>query len=144
MMYTTTIQEMIDKHGYEVITEESLDKFQRENKEVVLFFTENGNNYPESNDVAIILPELMKAFDGLITPAVVNRESERPLQRKYRFKGYPALVFLRDGQYVGTISKVRDWLEYIDEFKTMLKTDPTPPPAFDLDNICPGSVPAKV
>ncbi|MDQ6980111.1 MAG: hydrogenase [Ghiorsea sp.] len=143
-MYTPLIDEMIEKHGYPVLTEESLQAFQEEHKNVVLFFTENANNYPESNDVAIILPEILKSFEKVLTPAVISRESERPLQRKYRFKGYPALVFLRDGEYVGTISKVRDWLEYIDEFKTMLATTPTPPPAFDLDNVCPGSAPAKV
>ncbi|MDQ6983899.1 MAG: hydrogenase, partial [Ghiorsea sp.] len=126
-MYTPLIDEMIEKHGYPVLTEESLQGFQEEHKNVVLFFTENANNYPESNDVAIILPEILKSFEKVLAPAVVSRESERPLQRKYRFKGYPALVFLRDGEYVGTISKVRDWLEYIDEFKTMLATTPTPP-----------------
>jgi len=142
-MYTPLIDEMIEKYEYPVLTEEALEAFQKEHHDVVLFFTENANNYPESNDVAIILPEIMKSFEGRIAAAVVSRESERPLQRSYRFKGYPALVFLRDGEYVGTISKVRDWLEYIDEFKTMLATTPTPPPAFDLDNICPGSTPAK-
>ena len=142
-MYTPLIDEMIEKYGYPVLTEESLESFQKEHKDVVLFFTENANNYPESNDVAVILPEILKSFEGRLTPAVINRKSERPLQRKYRFKGYPALVFLRDGEYVGTISKVRDWLEYIDEFKTMLATAPTPPPSFDLDKICPGSAPAK-
>jgi len=143
-MYTPLIEEMIETHSYPIVTEESLESFQKQHKNVILFFTENGNNYPETNDVAIILPELMKRFKGILVAAVVSRESERPLQRKYRFKGYPALVFLRDGEYVGTISKVRDWLEYIDEFKIMLATAPTPPPAFDLDRICPGSAPAKV
>jgi len=142
-MYAPLIDQMIADFGYPVVTEESLKDFEKQHKDVVLFFTKNANNYPESNDVAIILPELMKVFDGQIKAAVVSRESERPLQRKYRFKGYPALVFLRDGEYVGTISKVRDWSEYIAEFKTMLTTKPTPPPAFDLDHICPGSAPAK-
>lgn len=142
-MYTPLIEEMIETYGYPIVTEESLGSFQKKHKDVVLFFTENGNNYPETNDVAIILPELMKKFEDVLVAAVVSRESERPLQRKYRFKGYPALVFLRDGEYVGTISKVRDWLEYMDEFKSLLATAPTSPPAFDLDTICPGSAPVK-
>jgi hydrogenase-1 operon protein HyaE len=143
-MYTPLIEEMIEKHGYPVLTEESLESFQKEHKDVVLFFTENANNYPESNDVAVILPEILKKFEGKLTAAVISRESERPLQRKYRFKGDPALVFLRNGEYVGAITKVRDWLEYIDEFKAMLAKEPSAPPAFDLDKVCPGSAPAKV
>ncbi len=143
-MYTPLIEAMIENYGYPVLTEESLPAFTEKHKDVVLFFTENANNYPESNDVAIILPEIMKHFEDRLVAAVVSRESERPLQRKFRFKGYPALVFLRDGEYVGAITKVRDWLEYIDEFKAMLDKAPTPPPAFDLDHVCPGSAPAKV
>ncbi|MDQ7005456.1 MAG: hypothetical protein Q9N67_11280 [Ghiorsea sp.] len=88
-MYTPLIDEMIEKHGYPVLTEETLQSFEKEHKDVVLFFTENANNYPESNDVAIILPEILKAFKDRVAPAVISRESERPLQRKYRFKGYP-------------------------------------------------------
>jgi len=140
-MYTPLIDEMIEKYAYPIVTEESVDAFQSANEHVVLFFTENGNNYPEANDVAVILPELMKLYKDKLVAAVVHRESERPLQRRYRFKGYPALVFLRDGEYLGTISKVRDWAEYIDEFDTLLAAQPSLPPAFDLDNICPGSAP---
>jgi len=143
-MYTPIVDEMIEKYAYPVVNEESLETFQSENEQVVLFFTENGNNYPETNDVAIILPELMKRYKGRLAAAVVHRESERPLQLRYRFKGYPALVFLRRDEYLGTISKVRDWKEYIDEFDAMLAAEPSAPPAFDLDNICPGSAAVKV
>ncbi len=142
-MYTPLIDEMIEKYSYPVVTEESLNDFQENNKDVVLFFTENGNNYPETNDVAVILPELMKSYKGRLEAAVVDRESERPLQRRYRFKSYPALVFLRHGEYLGSISKVRDWKEYLDEFDTILAAEPTAPPAFDLNKVCPGSAPVQ-
>lgn len=141
-MYSPLIENMIETYGYPVVTEEDIDVFLDGNEQVVLFFTENANNYPESNDVAIILPELMKVFGGHLVAAVVHRESERPLQRRYRFRGYPALVFLHNGQYLGAITKVRNWTEYLDEFKDILASDVSEPPAFDLDKICPGSATA--
>jgi len=141
-MYSPLIENMIEMYGYPIVTEDNIDVFLNENEQVVLFFTENANNYPESNDVAIILPELMKVFKDHLAAAVVHRESERPLQRRYRFRGYPALVFLCNGQYLGAITKVRDWTEYLDEFKTIFDSEVSEPPAFDLDKICPGSATA--
>ena len=141
-MYSPLVQKMIDRHGYPIINEENVDNFLQEHEYAVLFFTENPKNFPESNDVAVILPELMQAFGGRIAVGVVGRDCERPLQARFRFKGYPALVFLRSGGYLDVITKVHNWSEYTEEVDRILKLEAGEPPAFDLSTICPGSAAA--
>ena len=86
----------------------------------------------ESADVAVILPELVKAFDGVFAPAVVARPAERKLQARFRFAAFPALVFLRDGLYLGAITRVLDWADYLTEIAEILGREPSDPPPFRL------------
>jgi hydrogenase-1 operon protein HyaE len=92
----------------------------------------------ESADVAVILPEILKQFKGRLTPALVERNAERALQRRYRFNAFPALVFLKGAGYLGTICRVLDWQDYLAEIATVLAREPSEPPPFEF----PGCVPS--
>lgn len=96
------------------------DSFLEGPGDAVLFFTEEPKKYPESADVAVILPELMKAFPGRFRAAVIARESERELQKRFGFARWPALVFVRAGDVVGTITGVHDWEEFVGAVGKML------------------------
>ena len=69
--------------------------------------------FPESHDVAVILPELVKAFSGRLQAAVIRKAIERELQARFRFTGWPSLVFLRSGEYLGVITGIKNWQEYM-------------------------------
>lgn len=127
-MPSQLIRAMCATHGYPVLTEETIDDYLHEHEDVVLFFTENPTHFLESDDVAVILPELMKLFGGRLAAAVIDKESERALHKRYNFKGWPSLVFLRRGQYLGVITRIKDWDIYIREFERILNSDPVPPP----------------
>ncbi len=131
-MSSTLIHNMIEKYGYPVLTEETVDAFLESHEHVVLFFTENPSHFPESDDVAVILPEVMKVFAGRLAAAVIHRKSERALNRRYGFDGWPALVFLRRGEYLGVITRVQDWQVYLDEIERLLSSRPSSPPAFKI------------
>lgn len=131
-MPSALIRSMIEKHGYPLLTEAEVDDFLLAHEHVVLFFVENPAHFPESDDVAVILPELMKVFAGRLTAAVVHRDSERALYRRYGFDGWPALVFLRRGAYLGVITRVQDWSVYLEEIERLLAAEPGQPPAFKI------------
>ena len=76
------------------------------------FFVTTRCMFPESHDVAVILPELIKAFSGRLQAAVIAKPIERELQARFRFTSWPSLVFLRNGEYLGVIAGIRDWQEY--------------------------------
>ncbi len=135
-MFSPLLQSIIERHGYEVVNHQQLDQFAQDREHVVLFFAGDAERLAESNDVAVVLPELDKAFAGTITPAIVARESERELQRRYRFNAFPSLVFLRRGQYLGTIQRIQDWADYIRDIRAILTSEPTEPPPFKLPDGC--------
>lgn len=131
-MSSPLVMRLVEHHGYPLLTTGEVDDFLARHHQVVLFFTENPRHFPESDDVAVILPELMARYAGRLTAAVIHRDAERELHRRYNFKGWPSLVFLRDGAYLGVITRVRDWLEYIAEFEALLAAPARPAPRLEL------------
>ena len=131
-MPSPLIHNMVEKYAYPVIDESGLESFLADNHDVVLFFAENPKQYPESNDVAMILPELVKAFSGRLQAALVAKSAERRLQARYGFGTWPALVFLRDGQYLGVITQVRNWDDYLHEIRRLLDSEPVRTPGFKI------------
>lgn len=99
-----------------------VDAFLAAPGDALLFFTEDLLQYPESADVAVILPELMNAFAGRFRTAVVARSAERELQQRFGFARWPALVCLRGGDIVGTITGVHDWDDFTARIRTLLES----------------------
>ena len=69
--------------------------------------------FPEGVDVAAVLPELMKAFPKRFAVAVVPRDSEDAVAKRYGSQRWPSLLFFRDGQYVTAIAGMQDWDVYL-------------------------------
>ena len=53
---------------------------------IVLFFAGDPKRYKETTDVAVVLPELLKAFDGRLRAALVRTDAEIELQKHYGFR----------------------------------------------------------
>ncbi len=117
------IERLVSQVGCPVANLDTIDALVAKHEFLVLFFTNDPARYPESNDVAIILPEIQRAFHGRFQVAVVDRESEQALKERYPFNQWPALVFLRRGTQLEVISKVRNWAEYRALIKPLLETD---------------------
>ena len=86
----------------------------------VLFVPGDAQRNLESADVAVILPELMQALRGRFRAAVVERDSERALQKRFGFARWPALVFVRDGDVVGSITGMHDWDQFVQKTLDLL------------------------
>ena len=143
-MFSPILETIIEREKIAVVNENTIDDFARKNGDVILFFSGDHKRLVEVNDVAVILPELIKASDNALVAAVVDRDAERPLQRRYRFNAFPTLVFLREGQYLGAISRVLDWGDYIIEINKILASEPSQPPPFKLPDGCGTPAPAIV
>jgi hydrogenase-1 operon protein HyaE len=131
-MPSALIRAMLEKYAYPVLDEGSIDTFVKARDEVVLFFAENPRQFPESDDVAMILPELIKAYGGRLQAALIHRNAEHALQRRYGFATWPALVFLRRGEYLGVITQVRNWDDYLGEIDRLLASEPVRAPGFRI------------
>lgn len=125
MMRSPLIQALVDKHHYTLVTQANIDNFSKTHRDVVLFFSENPKHFPESNDVAVILPELAKQYEERLAIAIVDEQSERKLQQRFAFTKWPALVFLRQGEYLGVITGMQTWSDFSREFQRLLASTPT-------------------
>lgn len=131
-MFSPLVDTIIEREKIVVVNEETIDDVMQKNGDVILFFCGDHKRLVEVDDVVVILPELVKASNGALTPVIVERESERKLQARYRFSAFPALVFLRNGEYLGAISRVLDWSDYVVEINEILSRQPSAPPAYKL------------
>lgn len=88
--------------------------------------------FPEGVDVAAVLPELMKAFPKRFAVAVVPRDSEDAVARRYGSQRWPSLLFFRDGQYVTAIAGMQDWDVYLAGVAAALAMPPSRPPTIGI------------
>jgi hydrogenase-1 operon protein HyaE len=128
------IEALTGKYGFAAVDEHTIDEFLSAQAGAVLFFPGDSERLAESADVAVILPELLKQFP--LTPAIVDKSAERALQRRFRFNAFPALVFLRGPGYLGAVTQVHNWREYVDEITAILAREPSEPPPFKLPDGC--------
>ncbi len=119
-MSSPLIDQLATTHGYPLVTPDNLDNFLERETTLALFLTGDPRRYPESNDVAVILPELVRAFPARFKPAVVDRRLEAQFKGRYDISVWPCLLFLRDGRFLGKISKVHDWSDYLERIAAIL------------------------
>jgi len=135
-MFSPLIDDIIKRENITVVNEDNVDDFLKKNGDVILFIAGDPERLVLVHDVAVIFPELVKASNGGLKPAILERDSERALQRRYRFSSFPSLVFLRDGEYLGVISGVLDWTDYVIQINEILAKEPSEPPAFKMPAGC--------
>ncbi|AOV17435.1 hypothetical protein BJI67_10525 [Acidihalobacter aeolianus] len=123
-MSMTLIDRLTDVHDYPRLDADNFEQFVEQTPQCALFFTEDPTSFPESNDVAVILPELAQRFGGSFTPAVVARTYEREVSKRYGVREWPTLVFLRRGEYLGAIARVQNWSEYLEQIQGILTSAP--------------------
>jgi len=129
-----SLQRLATQFAYPTLSADEHDAFAREPGLALLFFAGDPARDRETVDVAVILPELVAAFEQHVRPAVIprSREVEVTLQAHYGFREWPTLVLLRDGLYLGAISRVQDWAVYMQELAQLLASEPRRPPGFKI------------
>ena len=135
-MPSPLIDALTVKHGFASVNAQSLDAFLEANVHSVLFFAGDSERLVESDDVAVILPEILKEFCGQLAPALVEKPAERALQLRYRFSAFPALVFCRRKHYLGAICRVLDWQDYLSQIAEILARQPSEPPPYKFPEGC--------
>lgn len=125
-MASSPLTRLVERHGFPVLNPDTLTSWSARHDHAVLFFAGDLSRYPESSDVAVILPELMQHFRGRVQAALIDPDAEQALQTRYAFSAWPSLVVLKRGEYVGVISRVRVWAEYLRELQTLLLAAPAP------------------
>jgi hydrogenase-1 operon protein HyaE len=126
------IEQLFTRYGFARVDAASLDDFAAAPGHALLVFTEDPVRFKETLDLAVIAPEVVRAFEGSFRVAVLLPADARKAAPRYGFARWPALVVLKDGQYVGAIDGLRDWSEYVEETQRLLATTPTRAPSIGI------------
>lgn len=117
---TKLIARLEARHGFAVLDTASFDTFTAQPGDCVVLFAEDPMRVPETWDVAVVLPEVLKELPAPPRAGILTASAACELQARYGFRAWPALLFLRDGEYVGVIEGMRDWEVYRREVPEML------------------------
>ena len=106
--------EILAEHpASEVVRRSSLKDFLARHPRALLFFTGDVAQQREGIDVAIVVRELLKQYDGRLALGLVDRRDETAVMAKTGVVVLPALAFVADGQTVDVVARMRDWGSYM-------------------------------
>jgi len=128
------IERLIQELNYPEVTLDNHDSFIEMPGLNVLFFPGNPDTVKDATDVAVVLPELIAVFAPQLNPGIVvdTYGVGQKLKQKYGFTHYPSLVFVRDGEYVGAISRIQDWGDYLSKITVLLSSPGRRAPGFSI------------
>jgi hydrogenase-1 operon protein HyaE len=126
------IAQLFGKHGFAQVTPENFSAWTEAPGRTLLLFIEDPGRYKETLDLAVIVPELCRAFPGRFKVGVLLPDAAREIAVRYGFRRWPAFVILSDGKYVGVVDGLRNWDEYLVEVGHLLDAAPTRPPTLGI------------
>ncbi len=108
------INRLITQYDVHDFTGVALDAFVRDGL-TLLFFTGNPIRYPEINDVAVVLMELIKTFAGRFRCAIINPDRDAAAAARFGITIRPTLVFVYGGAVMSSLPRMREWSEYVEK-----------------------------
>ncbi len=126
------IAQLFEKHGYPNVDDANFTEFVGRPGCTLLMFLEDPFRFKESLDLAVIVPELARAFPRRFAVGVLLPAAARAFQAQYGFRRWPAFVVLRDGQYVGAVDGLRNWDEYLGLVGDLLEAAPVRAPTVGI------------
>jgi hydrogenase-1 operon protein HyaE len=124
----TLFVQQVQAHGYRAPGVAQFDAWVAEPGQAVLFFADDPRRAPECWDVAVVLPDLMAAHASGARVALLDPAVAKAVAPRFGVSIWPSLVFLRDGEYLGVIERMRDWGEYAVRIPQILARAPSTPP----------------
>lgn len=126
-MPSALIRALSEKHGLPIVDASSLEAFLApavgEAAHSLLFFSGDPKQRGESDDVAVVLPQILAAFRGELRGAVVARAAEDALKGRFHIAVVPSLAVVRGATPIAVLARIRDWAEYVRVIRAALAPD---------------------
>ena len=126
------VAQLAARHGFAELSVASFDAWADAPGRALVLFTEDPVRYKETLDLAVIAPELVRAFPGVFRAGVLLPEAARAIAVRYGFRRWPALVVLDGGGYVGAIDGLRNWNEYLHDVALLATAPVIRPPSVGI------------
>ena len=119
--FSQLLERLQKQSQIDLLGETAFETFIAEAGDGMVLFTQEPDQQPETWDVAVILPEVLKLTGNRLRAAIISPELARKEKDRYGVTRWPSLVFVRDGGYVGVIGGMRNWDEYAREIAELLE-----------------------
>ena len=119
--FSGLLDRLVAKHGLSDLDQIGFQRFMDAPGAAVVLLTDEPDTAAENWDTAVIFPELLAAMGNNGRAALMRPEHARSLLTRFGLGRLPALLFLKNGGYVGAIEGLRDWSEYVNECAAMLR-----------------------
>jgi hydrogenase-1 operon protein HyaE len=106
------IEQLAQHPASEVVRRTTLADFLARRPRALLFFTGDLTQLREGRDVAIVVRELLRQYDGRLALGLVDRRDETAVMAKTGVVVLPAVAFVADGRTVDVVARMRDWGAY--------------------------------
>ena len=126
------VAELASRHGFALLEAHAFDAWAAAPGRALVVFTEDPVRYKETLDLAVIAPQIVRAFPGVFRAGVLLPEAARAIAVRYGFRRWPALVVLDGGGYVGAIDGLRNWDEYLRDVAGLATAPATRPPTVGI------------
>ena len=104
---------LFEKEGFEWVDEDAWESFLKIEGFKMAIFSEDPNAKRVTLDIAVIAPELKKAFAGTLVKTVFTPFlKSRAMASHYGITGLPAVALFRDDGYLGAVEGLKDWNTY--------------------------------
>ena len=111
----------------DVLRKADLDDFLGRNPRALLFFSGDVAQRPEGFDVAVVVRELLTAYQGRLRVGLIDRRDEAALMPRFGVVVTPAVVYVRDGQPAELVARMRDWPVFAQACDRLLAAGDAPP-----------------
>lgn len=126
------VSRLAEAFGATWVNSDTIDAWAAQGGDRVVLFAGDAVRFPEGQDVAVVLPELQRSLAGRFQIGVVRRHEEEALARRFGSQRWPTLLFLRDGQYVTTLSGMHDWDVFLRKTEEALAAPVSRPPSIGI------------
>jgi hydrogenase-1 operon protein HyaE len=111
---------LVADRGYSLLGLDAVDRFIAAPGEAIVFVTDDPATQKEVLDVAVILPELVRPGPAAPRVALLDPSAARSAAARFGTRRTPALVYYRDGGYLGAIEGLLNWAEFVGQHGAML------------------------
>lgn len=112
-MAISPLERALANAGWTQLLPDNVDVFLQMPGPAIMFFAGDPQKRPETNDLAVILPELQCSFgDEFRVGVVLAGDHEAELKSRFGVHYTPTLSLFSGGELQGHIPKLRDWSVY--------------------------------
>lgn len=116
------VAQLTSTHGYPYLDSEDVAAAALPPGDSLLFLPAHGKAHMETPDIAVVLPELVGALGATsaMGGAVAGPAYEKQLREQLGGIALPAIVVMRGGRPLGSLSRMRDWDEFLERLSAVL------------------------